>query len=246
MANGGVFLSASSESYMQGVFRWAFAEGEKGDEYNYVIAGPEGTVFEWAGRFAGAHCTSWNRSAVGVQLGLDVNDEMPEAYVERVRELRRHLVVIGVLHPDHRVGPHYEYLGSAPPSPWPVGGPAKKDTTCWGDRVEKHRSSLLAPLTANPTPIVVVNPAVTGEPTGFPGEGRPGAPEAVVRAWQDLYIRNGLIRDIPENRDGVWGPGMTAVTFRLQTGWGWDDADGLAGRHTFDHLTTRPCRHCGQ
>jgi hypothetical protein len=244
-----VFLSTSGERYMREVFRWAFAEGEKGDEYNYVVAGREGTVFEWAGRFTSAHCTDWNRAAVGVQFGLDVNDDMPEVYVERVQELRRHLVATGILHPDHRVGPHYEYLRTMPPTPWPVGGPADKGTTCWGNHVERHRHMLLSPLTAGPAPSVAVRIAPSGDgsqPVGFPGDGRPGASESVTRAWQDLYIRHGVISDNADNRDGFWGRGMTDATRRLQLGWGWEDADGRAGPHTFDHLTTRPCRRCGK
>jgi hypothetical protein len=38
-APGNQFVSMDSRAYMRGMFMWAFANN-KGDEYNYVIAGP--------------------------------------------------------------------------------------------------------------------------------------------------------------------------------------------------------------
>jgi hypothetical protein len=87
---------------------------------------------------------------------------------------------------------------------------------------------------------------VRTKPASFPGDGEPGAPADIVTAWQQLYISHGVIGDTPENHDGFWGDGMTNATFRLQHSWGWDDADGKAGQHTFLHLTTEPYQRCGQ
>lgn len=81
---------------------------------------------------------------------------------------------------------------------------------------------------------------------GYPGKGEAGAPEEVVKAWQDLYITKHLILDTHDNRDGVWGEGMTKATKKLQRSWGWGDADGVAGEHTYCHLTISPCPQCGQ
>ena len=123
-APGNQFVSMDPLAYMRGMFRWAFANG-KGDEYNYVIAGPKGTCYEWAGTGQAAHCTNWNGRSIGVQFGLDYDDEPPLEYAVRLLELRRLLVDAGVLTPDHAVDPHGDHFATGCPgkpvrSRWPL------------------------------------------------------------------------------------------------------------------------------
>ena len=49
-------------------------------------------------------------------------------------------------------------------------------------------------------------------------------------------IAHGVIKDNPANRDGVYGKGMERAVRRLQASWGWEDADGRAGPHTWRTL----------
>ena len=67
--------------------------------------------------------------------------------------------------------------------------------------------------------------------------------------WQEAMILNGIISDNPSNHDGVWGNGMHNACFGMQQGWGWNDADGVAGEHSWAHLRSRdvaPCPKCGK
>lgn len=122
---GNQFLSVDSLTYMRNMWTWAFGAGEKGDEYNYVIAGTEGTVYEWAGLNRAAHCSFINDTSIGVQFGLDVDDIPPLAYAARLIELRQHLVEIGALTKDHRVDQHGEHFATGCPGDlvkarWPM------------------------------------------------------------------------------------------------------------------------------
>lgn len=61
-------------------------------------------------------------------------------------------------------------------------------------------------------------------------------------------ILNGYIADNSANHDGVWGNGMHNACASMQTSWGWGDADGVGGKHTWPHLRSRdvaPCPTCG-
>jgi hypothetical protein len=74
----------------------------------------------------------------------------------------------------------------------------------------------------------------------FPGEARRGDDGAVVVAWQVALVAAGVISDSPANHDGRYGPGMAGAVRRLQLSWGWSNADGVAGRHTWSRLHGGP------
>ena len=83
----------------------------------------------------------------------------------------------------------------------------------------------------------------------YPGEGDYGCSHDTCRAWQDAMIAHGYIADNASNHDGVWGNGMHNACQNMQRSWGWSDADGVGGPHTWDHLSTRPngpCPRCGK
>ena len=91
-------------------------------------------------------------------------------------------------------------------------------------------------------------PPVYVEPP-FPGTGDYGCSSKVCRAWQDAMILNGYIADNPANHDGVWGDGMHNACYNMQRSFGWSDADGVGGKHTWSHLRSRkvaPCPKCGK
>jgi hypothetical protein len=122
--------------------------------------------------------------------------------------------------------PGITYVGAAPAATHPAPAPSSSP----GDAS--------APAPATPSAALV--PA-------FPGEAFPGAAPAVVRAWQVALIACRVIADTDANRDGDFGPGMTAAVTRLQASFGWSP-DGRGGRHTWAHLYTRPdppCPRCG-
>jgi LysM repeat protein len=70
----------------------------------------------------------------------------------------------------------------------------------------------------------------------FPGEAARGSTGAVVTAWQEALIARGVIADTQGNHDGVYGEGMEKAVRKLQQSWGWTDADGKAGAHTWRKL----------
>jgi hypothetical protein len=86
-----------------------------------------------------------------------------------------------------------------------------------------------------PAPAPAPPPAGDGIPP-FPGEAARGASGPVVVAWQAALIAHGVISDNPANRDGVYGKGMAGAVRRLQESWGWSNADGVAGPHTWRKL----------
>jgi len=45
-----------------------------------------------------------------------------------------------------------------------------------------------------------------------------------------------VIADTQGNHDGVYGEGMEKAVLKLQQSWGWTDADGKAGAHTWRKL----------
>ncbi len=82
----------------------------------------------------------------------------------------------------------------------------------------------------------------------FPGTGDYGCSASTCLAWQQQMIDHGVITDNPANHDGVWGNGMHNACFNMQRSWGWSDADGIGGKHTWPHLASRgeaPCPTCG-
>jgi hypothetical protein len=70
----------------------------------------------------------------------------------------------------------------------------------------------------------------------FPGEARLHDHGRVVLAWQKALIAHDVISDIAANRDSDYGDGMFEAVLRLQRSWGWSDADGVAGKHTWNKL----------
>ena len=81
-------------------------------------------------------------------------------------------------------------------------------------------------------------PDVSGAPKipRFPGEAKRPDRGPVVLAWQKALIRENVIGDRPANRDSVFGDGMFRAVMELQRSWGWSDADGVGGRHTWRKL----------
>ena len=83
----------------------------------------------------------------------------------------------------------------------------------------------------------------------YPGLGDYGCSSSTCRAWQDAMIAKGYISDNPANHDGIWGDGMHNACHRMQESFGWSDADGIGGEHTWPHMWTRgvaPCPRCGR
>lgn len=78
--------------------------------------------------------------------------------------------------------------------------------------------------------------AAAGPMPAFPGEAKAGDHGPIVLAWQEALIAAGVISDNPANRDSSYGDGMTKAVLKLQQSWGWSDADGKAGEHTWRKL----------
>jgi hypothetical protein len=70
----------------------------------------------------------------------------------------------------------------------------------------------------------------------FPGEAKLDDRGPVVLAWQRALIAHGVISDNAANHDSHYGDGMYDAVLRLQRSWGWSDADGVAGKHTWSQL----------
>ena len=98
-----------------------------------------------------------------------------------------------------------------------------------------HPGDVLAVPDVGAAPQDEGDPASGGGPP-FPGEAAEGTRGPVVEAWQAALIDRGVISDNAANRDGVYGRGMAAAVRRLQESWGWSNADGVAGAHTWSKL----------
>ena len=70
----------------------------------------------------------------------------------------------------------------------------------------------------------------------YPGDAERGQTGPVVTAWQEALIARGVSSDTLANHDGVYGEGMEKAVRKLQESWGWTDADGKAGSHTWRKL----------
>ena len=70
----------------------------------------------------------------------------------------------------------------------------------------------------------------------YPGDAERGQTGPVVTAWQEALIARGVISDTQANHDGDYGEGMEKAVLKLQQSWGWTDADGKAGSHTWRKL----------
>jgi LysM repeat protein len=81
-----------------------------------------------------------------------------------------------------------------------------------------------------------------GSPSGgsatpaFPGQARLDDRGPVVLSWQNALIGKNVIKDSQGNRDAHYGPGMRDAVLKLQRSWSWQDADGVAGKHTWTKL----------
>jgi len=141
---------------------------------------------------------------------------------------------------------HFEWTNASPatygrkidpagPSPWAIGSGS------W------DMLAFRSDVTGAPTePIEPIPPPSSG---GYPGEARTYQTGSHVLAWQERMIALGWITDSPANRDSYFGDGMRGAVERMQTAFGWDDSDGVAGPHTWDHMVTRPappCPRCGR
>jgi hypothetical protein len=110
------------------------------------------------------------------------------------------------------------------------------------------RAGLAPPEPVPPTPTPTPPPPSGWVCPPFPGTGDYGCSASTCRAWQDAMILNHVIADNPANHDGVWGNGMHNACANMQRSWGWSDADGVGGKHTWPHLRSRdvaPCPTCG-
>lgn len=144
------------------LFMWAHANN-KGDEYNYIIT-PDGQTWEWAGDQRAAHCTSWNTDSVGVLLLVGINEPPPLPMPASLLELRRTMEDAGTITPQHRVGQHREYLGTAPGPSWqPKTGAWQTD--CPGAAIVARWPMFAAPLPA-PTPPPTTEDDMPGELIG--------------------------------------------------------------------------------
>lgn len=191
---GNQFLSVSSPAYMRGMFTWAF-DNDKGDEYNYVIAGPTGIVYEWAGTKQAAHCSGKNTTSIGVQFGLDVDDVPPVEYAARLLDLRQHLVAAGVLTRDHAVDQHGQHF----------------TTGCPGDLVKARWPLYDVPLPSSPTKPA---PTPTKEDAVFVSvTGHPRHPDILVvyeRAGRDCYVH---VSGAEAERIARWRSGTDVKTW---------------------------------
>ncbi|MDQ1424455.1 MAG: hypothetical protein QOD72_1953 [Acidimicrobiaceae bacterium] len=99
-------------------------------------------------------------------------------------------------------------------------------------------ASTPTPATTPVAPAVSAWPAYPGEVGFGDGAGDKVAQHGKVQAWQEILIQAGVIADNPSNHDGQYLKGMRDKVFDLQSRvWGWSDADGRAGPHTYAKIT---------
>jgi N-acetylmuramoyl-L-alanine amidase/LysM domain len=90
----------------------------------------------------------------------------------------------------------------------------------------------------HPGAVLKIPGGIAGAPgvPPFPGEAKLHDRGPVVLAWQKALIAHRVISDNGANRDSHYGEGMFKAVLRLQRSWGWSDADGAAGKHTWSKL----------
>jgi hypothetical protein len=151
---------------------------------------------------------------------------------------------------------HHEWVAPPPttgrkidpagPSAWATGSASWDMTAFRSDVAASGPGGTPTPPTPTPEPPQPEPPWVCPP---FPGVGDYGCTYETCRAWQDAMILNRYISDTTANHDGAWGHGMHNATYDMQLSWGWSDADGIAGEHTWPHLRSRqvaPCPVCGK
>jgi hypothetical protein len=170
----------------------------------------------------------------------DGSEAWPEvqqtAYITLVRALEQHYALDPTL-----CLAHWEWCEpSCPGRKIDPAGPARWGPSSWN--MDYFRGDLAGAPGPEPTPPPTPVP-------GYPGEGDYGCTWDVCRTWQDMMIVGGWISDTRANQDGVWGNGMHGACLRMQQGFGWSDADGIGGPHSWEHACTRgrpPCALCGK
>ena len=96
------------------------------------------------------------------------------------------------------------------------------------------------------TPVTCSSSRAPPEAVPRPGQ-QPGSPRTRAKprkATEDRTCwrgrrrssRDGVIGNSQDNRDSFYGQGMAKAVLRLQQSWGWDDADGVVGEHTWRKL----------
>ena len=172
---------------------------------------------------------SWDmgrfRTAVAARRGTSVPDAPPDGPVPPAPS-----AAIYVVHADDSWWSIAAGLLGDPALTWPVLAAANGGA----ERVLHPGDVLTVPASGAP-------PADdAGAFPPCPGEARDGDRGPAVLAWQVALIAAGVISDRPANRDGRYGSGMAGAVRRLQLSWGWSDADGVAGPHTWSRLHGGP------
>jgi hypothetical protein len=177
-----------------------------------------------------------NRYAIGIEAGNNgVGEPWPQIQTDNYVRL---VDALCARYNIQQVTAHREYapdrkIDPAGQSPWASG------SNMW------DMDAFRADVTGGGTPPTQQPPTQPGAWV-YPGEVRLGMIGPTVLEWQECYIAHGVIADNSANRDSYYGPGMEGATLDLQVSWGWSDADGVGGPHTWNHLTTHPCATCGR
>jgi hypothetical protein len=124
-------------------------------EYNYML-GRDGSIFEQAGEYVGAHCLNFNPESVGV-IWLNALGVPPTAaQLASWWWLRDHLVDIGLLTDMHMAAPHYRYRSTSCP-----GVLAEPPGIAWASPTGEGRLGNLIPALVN-------RPAPNPQPASHP------------------------------------------------------------------------------
>lgn len=193
-----------------------------------------------------------NQYMIAIEAGNNgVGEPWPEVQQDQYVALVKALCDGYGFDPGRDVYGHFDYCApSCPGRKIDPAGPSRFGTVnsnqTWDINVFRAAVSGSSP---GPTPPPTPEPPPSGWVCPpFPGTGDYGCSHDTCRAWQDAMILNGIIKDNSANHDGVWGDGMHNACFKMQQSWGWSDADGVGGKHTWPHLRSRdvaPCPTCG-
>lgn len=192
------------------------------NEYNYVIGQREDDlVFEFAGKYAGAHSLGENFESVGVYFLNGINEPLTETQIRKAQWLRDKLKYEGTLRMDVDQRPHR----------WMPGA----QTACPGDVIMSRLTDIVKPYRpTGPTPL----------PPYIPAEGEWGLwPHVEKRAVRRGDVRPEVeyLNDVLRLLDGhkVCGSVFEAATERavrtFQSKHGLV-VDGWVGRQTWPAL----------
>lgn len=218
----------------------------------------DGTVYVMAGRAANTNGSgrdtcglvsddNMNAKSIAIEAG---NNGVGEPWDER--QQASYVALVAELCAGYGIGvgqvhSHFEW---APGRKIDPAGQSHYATGADMWNMDAYRGDVAGGSTPAPKP---PQPTPEPPPSGwvcppFPGTGDYGCSYDTCRAWQDAMILNGIISDSSANHDGVWGTGMHDACAEMQRSWGWSDADGIGGKHTWPHLRSRdvaPCPTCG-